>query len=156
ALLSTLELILAAGVMAFGPARILQDAILAGWLVIALGIAWGYAQRRQWWTQSRLKLTNDLVEPMVGHRTRPAQEPRETWHQGEDHTLNGLLALARPMDRSAAGLIALVPRGWLLLGVLALAPSFALANTYPEQLAIGLGGVLLAFRALQRLSAGLS
>jgi ATP-binding cassette subfamily B protein len=156
ALLSAVELIFAAGVMAFGPARILQIALLAGWLIIALGIAWGYGRNRQWWTQSRVKLTDDLVERMVGHRTRLAQEPREAWHEREDETVNGLLALSYAMDRSATWLTALVPRGWLLLGLLALAPSFALANTSPEQLAVGLGSVLLTFRALQRLTNGLS
>jgi ATP-binding cassette subfamily B protein len=60
------------------------------------------------------------------------------------------------MDRSAMWLTALVPRGWLLLGLLALAPAFALTSTSPGQLAVGLGGVLLALRALQRLTAGLS
>jgi len=156
ALLSGLELALAAGVMAFGPARTLQLFFLAGWVIVTLGIAWRYSRNRDWWTQSRVKLTNDLVERMVGHRTRLAQETRERWHDGEDQAVNGLLALAFGMDRSARWLMSLVPRGWLLLGLLALVPSFVLANVTAAELAVGLGGVLLGFRALQRFVAGVS
>jgi len=134
----------------------LQLFLLAGWVIVTIGIAWRYSRNRDWWTESRLKLTNDLVERMVGHRTRLAQETRERWHDGEDQSVNGLLALALGMDRSATWLMSLVPRGWLLLGLLALSPSFTLANVSAAELAVSLGGVLLAFRALQRFVAGLS
>jgi ATP-binding cassette subfamily B protein len=156
ALLSGLELALAAGVMAFGPAGTLHLLLLGGWVIATAATACRYSRNRDWWTQSRLNLTNDLVERMVGHRTRLAQETWQRWHDGEDQAVNGLLALASGMDRSAMWLTSLVPRGWLLLGLLALVPSFVLANSGAAELAVGLGGVLLAFRALQRFVAGLS
>jgi len=156
ALMSGLELVLAAAVLAFGPCGGLHLCLLTAWIGVALAMAWRYSKHRDWWTQSRLNLTNDLVEKMVGHRTRLAQEPRARWHEGEDHGLSGLLALAVAMDQSACRLAALVPRGWLLLGLLALTPAFALAQTSAAKLAVGLGGVLLAFRALQRFTGGLS
>jgi ATP-binding cassette subfamily B protein len=156
ALLSGLELAFAAGVMAFGPAATLQLLLLAAWVIATAGTACRYFRARDWWTQSRLNLTNDLVERMVGHRTRLAQENPQHWHDGEDQAVNGLLALASGMDRSAMWLASLVPRGWLLLGLLALVPSFVRGNFGAAQLAVGLGGVLLAFRALQRFVTGLS
>jgi len=156
ALLAGLELAFAAVVMTFGPAGALHVLLLVGWIGLALSIAWRCSRNREWWTQSRLKLTNELVEQMVGHRTRLAQEARERWHQGEDQSLSGLMTLAIGMDRPAMWLTALVPRGWLLLGLLALAPSFTLATASPIELAVGLGGVLLGFRAFQRFAAGLA
>lgn len=101
-------------------------------------------------------MTNDLVEKMIGHQTRLVQEMRRHWHAGEDHRVSGVLGLARAMDRLAVALMALVPRGWLFLGLLGLTPSFALGNISTTKLAVGVGGVLLAFRALQRLAMGLS
>jgi ATP-binding cassette subfamily B protein len=156
-MMAALELALAAAVMAvWGPAGIQQVLLLVAWTALTLVGAWQYFRRRQWWTESRLKLTNDLVERMVGHRTRLAQEAPHRWHEGEDESVSGLLALASGMDRRAIWLTALVPRGWLLLGLLGLTPAFAMSNVAPASLAVGLGGVLLAFRAFQRLAAGVS
>ncbi len=156
ALMAGIELTLAAAVMALGPGGALAVALLALWVAVALAIGWHYSRKRQWWTQSRLALTNDLVERMVGHRTRLAQQRPERWHEGEDNAVSGLQGLAVGMDRSALWLGALVPRGWLLLGLGTLAPAFILTNAAPADLAVGIGGVLLAFRALQRFAGGVA
>jgi ATP-binding cassette, subfamily B, bacterial len=47
-----------------------------------------------------------------------------------------------------------VPRGWLFLGLLELTPAFVAGYSSPAALAIGLGGILLAYRALHKLSMG--
>ena len=154
--MAVMELAMAAVVMAAGPAAAWELGLLAACLTVALTLAWRYTRDRNWWTQARLELTHDFVERMVGHRTRLAQERRARWHEGEDAAVSGLQALARDMDGSARWLSAFVPRSWLLLGLAALTPAFALANTPSAELAVGLGGVLLAFRALQRLTGGLS
>ncbi len=57
-------------------------------------------------------------------------------------------------DRWAALITALAPRGWLVLGVLALTPYFLTANPDSAALAAGLGGVLLAQHALRRAALG--
>jgi ATP-binding cassette subfamily B protein len=48
-----------------------------------------------------------------------------------------------------------VPRGWLFLGLLGLAPAFVAGHGSPAALAIGLGGMLLAYRALHKLATGM-
>jgi ATP-binding cassette subfamily B protein len=58
------------------------------------------------------------------------------------------------MDRSAALLMAVVPRGWLVLGLIGLLPAFVSGTSSPASLAVGLGGSLLAYRALQKLVTG--
>jgi ATP-binding cassette subfamily B protein len=89
------------------------------------------------------------------HRTRLAQEALAYWHDGEDQAVARYLELARRMDRTATRLLALVPRGWLLLGLLGLAPSFLTGPGAPAALAIGLGGLLLAYDAWRKLAIGL-
>ena len=100
-------------------------------------------------------MTHDLVERMVGHRTRLAQEAPEHWHDGEEQAIVHYLGLARALDRRATLLLALVPRGWPVLGLLGLAPAFVSDQSAPVALAVGLGGTLLAYRALHKLAAGL-
>ena len=117
----------------------------------AVALGWVYYRRRLAWTESRLKLTHNLVEVMVGHRTRLAQEARERWHLGEDQSLEHYLRLSAGMDGVASKLAALVPRGWLVIGVAALAPAYASGEASAASLAVGLGGILLVFRALGKL-----
>jgi ATP-binding cassette subfamily B protein len=60
------------------------------------------------------------------------------------------------MDAGAMLLSALAPRGWLVIGILGLAPAFIRGGASTAGLAIGLGGILLAYAALRRLTGGLS
>jgi ATP-binding cassette subfamily B protein len=128
--------------------------LLLGWGALTGLIGWRYLRQQQHWTIARLGLTHDLVERMVGHRTRLAQEAPEHWHDGEDHALARYLELARVMDRTTAVLLALVPRGWMLLGVLGVAPAFLTGATAPATLAVHLGGVFLAAVAYKKLATG--
>jgi len=116
---------------------------------------WFYA-RRATWTRNRLAMTHDLVERMVGHRTRLAQEPRERWHDGEDQVLERYLMSSRSMDRATVWLTALVPRGWLVVGILGISPLFISGSVSSATVAVAFGGILLAYRAFRRLVAGVA
>jgi ATP-binding cassette subfamily B protein len=143
-----LELVLAAAVLALGSGGIFHVLLLVAWVAVAGLLAWGYAVARARWTSHRLDMTHDLVERMNGHRTRLAQSPPGRWHDGEDEALDGYLEASATMDRRGALLSSLVPRGWLIVGLCGLGISAA------PGFAVGLGGVLLAHQALQRLMAG--
>jgi ATP-binding cassette subfamily B protein len=155
ALVAGIELLMAAVVLGAGAGGGIHVLLLALWVALACAAAWRYFHNDSKWTLSRLEMTHDLVERMVGHRTRIAQQPREHWHDGEDQALEGYYGLSARMDRSAAWLTALVPRGWLLVGLAALVPSFVGGRATPASLAIALGGILMAFRALKGLAGGL-
>ena len=100
-------------------------------------------------------MTNDLVERMVGHRTRLAQEPRARRNDDEDRALERYLEPSRRLDHLGACLQVIAPRGWLLVGLLGLAPAFVDGTAPPAALAVGLGGVVLAYRALRTLAESL-
>jgi ATP-binding cassette, subfamily B, bacterial len=125
-------------------------ALLLVWCCVTGILAWSFLHRHQRWTTLRMDMTQDLVEAMVGHRTRLAQQPREEWHEAEDRMLNRYIESSRSMDRSAAWLIAAIPRGWLLAGLACLGPSIVSARTPPIQIAVVLGGFLLAFAGFKR------
>lgn len=156
AVTAILELVAAALVLAFAPGGALLAALLCAWtaLLLAAGM-WCYARRRAW-TAERLTLSHGLIEKMIGHRTRIMQESRDRWHAGEDAALEGYLAASRRMDRAIAWSTAVAPRGWLLVGVIGLAPAMLRGSASTEALAAQLGGVLLAYLATNRLAHGIA
>jgi len=154
-LTAAVELLAAEFVLSRGVGRGLEMILLPAWFALTLLVGVRYFRQRQRWTESRLSMTNDLTERMVGHRTRLAQEARANWHDGEDEELERYLEMSKKMDGAAALLMALAPRGWLLLGMLGLTGAFVASQGPNIRLAISLGGILLAYRALKRLSLGL-
>lgn len=154
--LSVVELVIAVFILAKGAGGILHAMLLAGWMAVALNLAWRLARRWLRWTDVRLALTHDIVERMTGHRTRLAQEPAAERHISEDQALERYLAVSRNMDQANATLTAVVQRGWMVVGVAGLAPAFVSGNHTATQLAVSLGGVLLAGRALKRFTQGIA
>jgi ATP-binding cassette subfamily B protein len=154
-LTAVVELVLAGAVLGAGAGSAAHVVLLLGTAAAAaLLLARAYCRRRRW-TAERLDLTNDLVERMVGHRTRLAQQARGHWNDGEDEALERYLGVSAALDRTAATLQALVPRGWFLLGLVGLAPAFLAGGRSAAALAVGVGGVVLAHRALRNLVDGL-
>ena len=154
ALVALIELLASIFVLSLGAAGILQPILLIAWFGIGTAIAWRYYQRSRTWTDVRLRMTHDLVESMVGHRTRLAQLPPEKWHAGEDEALESYLKSSKAMDNSTAALLAIVPRGWLAVALAGLAPAFVRGDASTARMAIAVGGMLLAYRALKRCSSG--
>jgi ATP-binding cassette subfamily B protein len=154
-LTAAIELIAAEVVLTQGAGRGLELILLPLWGALTLLMGARYFRQRRRWTESRLAMTNDLTERMVGHRTRLAQEARPHWHDGEDEDLERYLEMSQRMDRAAARVMAFAPRGWLVLGMLGLTWAFVASQGLSIRLAIALGGILLAYRALKRLSSGL-
>jgi ATP-binding cassette subfamily B protein len=154
-LTAVIELIAAEIVLTQGVSRALELLLLPLWIGLTLFMAVRYFRRRQRWTELRLSMTNDLTERMVGHRTRLAQEARQKWHEGEDEELERYLELSESTDAAAALLTALAPRGWLVLGTFGLTWAFVASEGLNIKLAISLGGILLGYRALKRISTGL-
>ena len=154
AMVASIEMLLALIVL-FAGGSWMEPILLVIWIAATLGLAWRYLKTNDAWTGARLDMTHDLVEKMVGHRTRLAQERREHWHNGEDESVDHYLHTSQKLDRTAVLLTAAVPRGWLVLGVAALASGFVSGGASPAQLAVTVGGILLAYRALKRLTGGL-
>lgn len=150
------ELAIALPILALGAAGLLHAVLLAVWVTATVWLWRRYAAGRGEWTESRLEMTHDLVEQMVGHRTRLAQQSPERWHEGEDQAVERYLELSSRMDRAATWLKTLPPRGWLLTAVLALAPAFVGGSASIARVAVSVGGILLVYRAFAKAVRGLS
>jgi ATP-binding cassette subfamily B protein len=101
-------------------------------------------------------MTHDLVEQMVGHRTRIAQQSAGRWHDQEDRDLERYLDLSARLDRRAAQMRVILPRGWLLLSLLALSVPFVRGTASAASLAVTLGGSLFAWWAFWKMVRGLT
>ncbi len=146
ALFAILELLAAVPFLATGPAGPLPLVLFALWAALAAWLVVRTAVHLRAWTDARADLTDHLVEVMIGHRTRLAQQPPDRWHAQDDVRLTGVLTAEQALNRSESLLLAL-PRGWLLLGIAALCPAFV-AGVEPATFATAIGGVLLAQRGL--------
>ena len=155
ALVATIELGVAACVLIIGAGGVVHAVLLAIWTAFTIALGFRYYRANRRWAGERLDLTHDLVERMTGHRTRVAQENPAAWHDREDDALSRYAALGRTMDGSGVLVLALAPRGWLIAGLLGLAPAFIAGNGSPATFAAAIGGTLLAWRALKSLAAGL-
>jgi ATP-binding cassette subfamily B protein len=154
ALFSVFELIIAGLVLLAGASKV-TAVVLALWTFGTLWLALRYFQTRRSWTQRRLSITNSLLESMLGHRTRLAQQPISQWHPEEDVALAQYLDVSRRMDSSAVWLQAFIPRGWLAVSLGTMIPA-VIQQATPLQLAVSIGGILLAMRSLRRLVTGLA
>jgi ATP-binding cassette subfamily B protein len=156
AALAVAELVVGAVILATGASAVLELALLAAFLVAGAAVGLRLYRARAAWTDERLALTHDTIERMVGHRTRLAQEPQETWHDGEDQGLTRLFARGRMMDRFVPALTLGLPRAWLLASVAALAPAMMADTRTAAALSLSIGGVLVVQRALRRVSQGIA
>jgi ATP-binding cassette, subfamily B, bacterial len=154
--LAAAELIVAGIGLAAGARGQVLLPLLMFWVAGSGLLAHRYLRRRRAWSRSRLGLTHELVERMVGHRTRLAQEGRALHdHTADRHQLGMLDRRARTMDRTAAALAAAVPRGWAVAGLAAMFVALPV-GTDPARIAAGLDGVLLAFHGLEKLGLSLT
>ncbi|HEY2514015.1 MAG TPA: ABC transporter ATP-binding protein, partial [Polyangiaceae bacterium] len=152
AVLSLFDLVIAGAILLRGEAGPLQVGALVLWTLLAVTLTGRHylAQRR--WSLQRIDITHDLLERMIGHRTRLAQLPLEAWHDGEDQRLSAYHETSRVMDRRTMQLSAIVPGGWLVLSLLTLLPGFARGGETASGLAISVGGILLAHRAFDEIA----
>ena len=155
-LVAGLELMFAAWVLSAGAAGALHLGLLAMWVGLTGALSWRYARVLGRWTQQRLDMGHSLIQRMVGHRTRLAQEQPARRDAEDDRSLHGYLQTSREMDHAIAPVVAGAPGGWIWLALAGLAPAFVSGSATPAGLAISLGGILFAHRALGSISGGLS
>lgn len=155
-LIALTEIVLAVPILAAGSGGWLHALLLVAWVGLALLLARRYFRDRRAWTVARLGMTHDLVEQMVGHRTRLAQQRPDRWHEGEDRALESYLRQSAAMDRRAALLRIVVPRGWLVISLIVIAPGFVAGGATPAGMAVALGGALFAYKSFWKLVRGLS
>jgi ATP-binding cassette subfamily B protein len=152
-LVAAIELLTAAVVLGLGAAGGWHVAALLAWLVLGGGLMVRMYRARLGANTDRLDLTHDMVEQMLGHRTRLAQLLPARWHDGEDALLERYLHSARRRD-AVTPLVMALPSAWMIVGMAVLVPGVVAGTVTGAGAAIALGGMLLARRGLARLAGG--
>ncbi|MFO0747783.1 MAG: ABC transporter ATP-binding protein [Myxococcota bacterium] len=129
------------GVVAIGLGTLLASGLLAR----------SAMRMRTRWTRQRLGMTGDLIERMLGHRTRLAQQPPDEWHRGEDGALSDYVDRSGALDRLEGALTVLPHRVFVMLALVAVALS---GNGDAGALGHALVGILLAGGGLDGVAAG--
>jgi len=145
----------AAWVLSMGPYGGLRLALGLFWALLTLWLAFLQYRKFDRWTELRCTLTNDLVERMVGHRTRLAQEHTRRFHDGEDELLCSYLVHSEQMDRTTLRVNAYLTRGWMIVGLAGIIPQVLSGQGGASAIAVALGGILLAFQAFGSLTRSL-
>jgi ATP-binding cassette subfamily B protein len=154
-LVALIEICIAAAIFIFAAHSIPLALLLGGVTTLILWLMHRYFRVREDWTRRRLEITGSLVEKMMGHRTRSAQEPPSERHVAEDAALEDYLDSCSRMDRTLLPLMAALPRGWAIAGLLVLSIRLVGGETTSASLALAFGGILLAQRSLKSLTEGL-
>lgn len=147
-----LDLGLGAALLALGAGGPIHLVLLVAWLAVLVVWARRLHRRLVAWTDARLAVTHELVEAMVGHRTLVAQDAGGLHVQHLREGLDDYQERSALLDTAAARLTALLPRGWVVVGLLGLVPAFTDRSTTPGALATALGGVVLVWSALRHLA----
>ncbi|MBX9758722.1 MAG: ABC transporter ATP-binding protein/permease [Beijerinckiaceae bacterium] len=154
ALVSGVELAFAFWLLSVSAAGLVAPLLLTGWIAIGGLLAYRFYAGLAKWTDCRSKMTNALVERMIGHRTVLAQDRNEKRDAREDGALKEYALASRDFDRAMTPFLVIVPMGWSIIGLAALAPSFISGSASPLSLAAGVGGVMFAARALTGVAGG--
>lgn len=154
--LAWIQLLSAGVVLYLGVGGIVHAGLLGLVFVYVLLAGWFYYRRYSRWDDAQRKLTSDLVERMVGHRTRLAQESPTNRHDEEDALLTRYLATSERRDSSQLLMTSALPQIWLLLGLAVLGYWIINEPASPTELAVSVGGVLLGLRGLTELIQGAS
>ena len=153
---AVLELMFSAWILTTGAAGYWHLLALPIWLAATLAFCWRYYRRLHAWTAVRLNMTHELIEHMVGHRTRLAQEWPRRRDEAEDRIMRDYLGLSCQMDNAITPIAAGAAGGWVILALLGLAPVFITGTASSTAIAISLGGILLANRAFTGISGGIA
>jgi len=154
---SILQLGFAAWILGQGVAPATHLLLLSGWTLLAIALSWNFFRKLRRWTMTRLDMTHELIEVMVGHRTRLAQEPPNRSNRPEDSALQNYLQISGAMDWTSVSTTLGVSTGWVIVGLIGLVPAFVGdLQVSSTAIAISLGGILFAQRAFSGISAGLS
>jgi ATP-binding cassette subfamily B protein len=155
-IVAVVELMFAGWILSAGAAGYLHLPALLIWLTALVAVCLRYYRQLRTWSVARLDMTHELIEHMIGHRTRLAQEPPYRRDATEDRVLRDYLDLSRGLDNTIVPVTAGSAGGWTVVAFLGLAPAFIAGTASPAALAISLGGIMMASRAFASISSGIA
>lgn len=155
AVLALFQLVASLLILAQGAGGAFHSLLLFLFTLGMVAIQYNYYRKKRTWVLNYRATTNRLVERLLGHRTRLAQQDPREWHTDEDAELDRYVNLTTRFDRSFVP-IGPLPWLWMVVGLAGLVPAFFSGAITLTSLAIALGGILLAYNAFATIVGGVS
>lgn len=150
-----MEILFSIWVLSQGACPLLHPVSMVLWIGFSVFLAFFAFRKLNQWTDHRILMTNDLVEKMVGHRTRVVQENPALIHQGEDTQMSQYYALSKQRDSLITQFQAITIRGWTFLGLLLLSPAFIFDVQSSALIAVSIGGIMFGLQGFRKLAGSL-
>ena len=150
--MAIVDLMLVLGLFLLIPGTALLMALYLLWVGFVALRGWRLYRRIREWARTRIAMTHNIVEGLLGHRTRTVQEDAQHWHNREDQELTRYLEDSEALDRARVNYEVITRQGWMVLALLALIPGLVTSAASTGWIAAVLGSILLSFRALSWLS----
>lgn len=153
--LSITQLIGAGFVLAQSPFGQLSITLMLVWLSMIFFAGWITYRQQLSWLGNYRDMNNSLVEKMLGHRTRLAQENPNLRHIDEDAQVERYLEESKKNSYVQSFLNSL-QTSWMIAGVGSMTPSLmGYIHATPVDIAVGFGGIMLASQAFGLIQNGL-
>lgn len=152
AILCIFELLTAYWILSISFRGWLTGSLLLFWIGLAFTICWYYFKHSRSWMAKYRAMINDLVERMIGQRTRLAQEDPKNWHVEEDKILENYFEHSSRLDKMGSAIYSVIVKGWLVVAFSCVASTFITSSKIDSSVIISLGGILLVSQALVRFS----
>ncbi|MBF0120229.1 MAG: ABC transporter ATP-binding protein [Desulfobacterales bacterium] len=149
AIISNLELVSAMFVLNMGIGGTFHAFVFISWIIISIFFYVRWFKKRNDKIELYRSMSNDLIEQMVGHRTRLVQEDKRCIHDEEDNKLSKYCELANSVDDTTVKINVIIAEAWPIIGLIAIIPSFVMPLESNGLLAVSIGGIVLAFQALR-------
>jgi len=146
--LTSLELLYAPFILAFGSGGVVHAFVLVAWLLLAVESGRRLVHRRMQWTEARFQTSSQTLDAMLGQRTRRVQGRLVSLLRDDDRKLEAYQQAAEDLDRRKHAVMVGISRGWLVIGTAAMAPALLWGGWTAASLAVSIGGILFAYQAL--------
>ena len=150
--MALVDLVVVLGLFFLIPGTALLMSLYLLWVGFIAVRGWQLYRRIRDWARTRIAMTHNIVEGLLGHRTRAVQEDMAHWHDREDRELARYLEGSGALDRARLSYEVITRQGWLVLALLGLLPGLVTSAASTGWIAAVLGSILLSFRALTWLS----
>lgn len=152
--LALTQLLTAIGILFTGAGGLPHASLLVLWSGLTAYLCLKYYRRSQQWITAYQDMSNDMTEGMIGYRTRLVQEESTHWHDRERKFLRTYVHMSNRLDSIALIIRGLLGKGWYLVGLIGILPSFLAKVDNSDAMAISIAGILLAAQALNQLISG--
>jgi len=149
---AVIELIFTFWILFFGAGGFIHALLLLIWIAFAVLVCLKYFRKAQQWISEYRNMTNDMVESMVGYRTRLIQENPLNWHTEEESILFNYTELSKKLDDMGTIIQGVTGQAWMVFSLPVLLYAFLSNSASPAAMTMGVGGTLLAAQAFTQFS----